>query len=150
MEDLPQGFGIRLPIDASMVKGVPAPTTLFTDNTLHRTTGAVLHQINLPPDRIYRLGARFSVRTTNSNAFAMVGLRVRAKTALVSEQIFDTPYATTYSTTFTMLQLELVNPPLLFAAFSATLSLTSENASIAYAESQYEELVAITGKLVGD
>jgi len=149
MEDLPQGSGgIRLPIDALMVKGVPAATTLFTDNTLHGTadtTGILLHSINLTSDRPYNLGARFSARTTAAANTAYVKLRVQARTGGLLKY-FETPEASTTSTTFTT--LEVAFDTLLFATV-AELYLRSLNTNI-YVESRSEVLLANSGKLVGD
>jgi len=146
----PQGPGIRLPIDASMVKGVSSAATLFTDNTLHRTTGTdwvLLHSINLPSDRLYNLGARFSVRSSVSGYPASVKLRVQARIGGLL-RYFETEASTT-STTFTT--LEVAFDTLLFATVAELwlASPKSPNPSI-FAESQREELVAISGKLVGD
>lgn len=142
----PQGPGIRLPIDASMVKGVPAPATLFTDNTLHSTTTeTLLHSINLPSDRPYNLGARFSVRTTNVNYDASVKLSAQVRAGSLLRRV-ETPIAFTRSTTFTTLEVGF--DTLLFVTV-AELWLAAGGGP-ASAESQYEELLASSGKLVGD
>jgi len=144
----PQGPGIKLPIDASIVKGVLATTTLLTDNTLHstpNTTGILLHSINLPSDRLYNLGARFSVRTSNIDWPARVQLKAKFRMGGLL-QYSQTSIAYASSTTFTT--LEVAFETLLFATV-AELWLYAGGTNVA-AVSQREELLASSGKLVGD
>ena len=154
MEDLPQGSGgIRLPIDAAQVKGVPAPKTVFTDNTLHSTTSTtpvLIHSINLPTDRVYNLGARFSVYSGNAGFTTYVKFSLQVRTVF-SQKSFDSPVASTTSSTPTTLQIELDATPLFPLCFATVVQLYLwTNAGSYPAYSQREELLADTGKLVGD